>query len=155
MANHFVHSELMTGDPKKAKQFYSKVFDWKFKEMPAFNYTSVDTGREMSGGGIGKTQSAAQPAAWMPYVAVASVKATVAKAKKAGARVIVDYMSIGDMGALGIFVDPTGASLGVWEMAAPAAKKPAGKKPTAKKTSVTKVAAKTAKKQGKKPAKRR
>jgi len=44
------------------------------------------------------------------------------------------------MGAIGIFVDPTGAPLGVWESAKqerrrarPAAKKTAGKKKTAKK----------------------
>jgi hypothetical protein len=29
----------------------------------------------------------------------------------------VEYMAIGDMGAIGVFVDPTGAGIGLWESA--------------------------------------
>jgi predicted enzyme related to lactoylglutathione lyase len=29
MANPFVHVELSTTDPAKAKTFYSQLFDWK------------------------------------------------------------------------------------------------------------------------------
>jgi predicted enzyme related to lactoylglutathione lyase len=69
-----------------------------------------------------------QPTAWLSYVEVASVKATIAKAKTAGAKVVVPYQAIGKMGALGVFIDPQGAALGVWEKAGPARKKPAAKK---------------------------
>ena len=46
------------------------------------------------------------PNAWLPYVEVDDVKKTVAKAAKAGAKVMLDYMPIGEMGAIGIFADP-------------------------------------------------
>ena len=71
-----------------------------------------------------------QPTAWLVYAEVDSVKKTMAKAEKAGAKVVVPFQAIGEMGAIGIFVDPTGASFGVWEKAkkkAPAKKKAAKK----------------------------
>jgi predicted enzyme related to lactoylglutathione lyase len=34
MANPFVHVELNTPDPDKAKAFYSKLFQWQLEDMP-------------------------------------------------------------------------------------------------------------------------
>ena len=34
MANPFVHIELNTSDPEKAKSFYGSLFDWKLADMP-------------------------------------------------------------------------------------------------------------------------
>ena len=154
MANHFVHCELATSDTKKARQFYGKVFDWKFEDMPQFKYTGIDTGVMGSGGGIYSKHDVKAPTAWMPYVSVKSVKATVAKAQKAGAKVDIAYHSVGDMGALGVFTDPTGATIGVWEtnMTAPKSASTAAKKP-AKKTA-KKPAKKTAKPVAKKAVKK-
>jgi hypothetical protein len=89
------------------------------------------------GGGITAKMMPQQPTAWMPYITVASVNTTLATAEKLGAQVVVPYTPIGDMGAIAVMVDPTGASIGLWETAkkAPApAKKPAAKakKPAAK-----------------------
>ena len=66
------------------------------------------------------------------------VKKTIAKAKKAGANIVLDFMPIGDMGAIGVFVDPGGASLGVWAAAKKAPKK--AKKAAKKAKSSTKKA---------------
>ena len=33
MANPFVHVELNTPDPEKAKAFYSKLFQWQLEEV--------------------------------------------------------------------------------------------------------------------------
>ena len=34
MANPFVHVELNTTDPGKARAFYTALFDWKLQDMP-------------------------------------------------------------------------------------------------------------------------
>jgi predicted enzyme related to lactoylglutathione lyase len=34
VANAFVHVELNTPDPAKAKAFYSKLFQWKLADIP-------------------------------------------------------------------------------------------------------------------------
>jgi uncharacterized protein len=137
MGNAFVHSELSADDVGAAKKFYKKLFDWKLTDTgPAMgNYTLIDVGSKTSGGGIAAKMMPGQPTAWLPYVAVDSVKKTMAKAEKAGAKSLVAYQPIGDMGAIGIFVDPQGAALGVWEQAKPAKKaaKKAAKKKAKKK----------------------
>jgi predicted enzyme related to lactoylglutathione lyase len=141
MGNDFVHSELATGDLEGAKKFYKSLFTWKLKQLgpDMGNYVLIDTGSKSSGGGMAPKMMPEQPTAWTPYVQVDSVKRTIAKAESLGAKIVMAYQPIGDMGAIGIFVDPTGAALGVWEKSAPpppakkAAKKPAAKKAPAKK----------------------
>src|SRR6185503_10788617 len=113
MPNPFAHVELSSDDVKSSKKFYQAVFAWKLKDLPAMNYTMIDVGGG-TGGGMMKKQMPEAPNAWMPYVQVDSVKKTIAKATKAGAQPIVDFMEIGDMGAIGVFRDPSGAFLGVW-----------------------------------------
>ena len=128
MGNPFAHIELNTDNVGAAKKFYKSVFDWKLEDEG--NYTMIAVGKG-TGGGIMKKQMPEQPTAWLPYVEVADVKKTIDKARKSGANVVLPYHSIGDMGAIGVFIDPTGAALGVWEMAKKAAPKAAKK--TAKK----------------------
>lgn len=129
MGNPFVHLDLAADDIGAAKKFYKRVFDWKFKDMPDMNWTGIDVGKGV-GGGIGVKQMPNQPTSWTAYVDVADVKKTMKKAAAAGATVVVPYMPIGDMGAIGVFVDPQGATLGVWQAVKKAAprKKPAAKK---------------------------
>ncbi|MDX2023459.1 MAG: VOC family protein [Deltaproteobacteria bacterium] len=142
MPNAFAHIELNTDDLEKAKKFYGAIFGWKLSDMPGpMPYTMIDV-QDGTGGGMQTKQSPEMPSAWLPYVTVDSVKDTLAKAAKAGAQIALDYMPIGDMGAIGVFVDPSGASLGVWEAAKPAT--PPAKKPPAAKTAA-KTAAKATK----------
>lgn len=135
MANPFAHVELSTDDLSQARKFYKKVFAWKLTEAKGMPYTMIDVGKGV-GGGMQKKQMPG-PTSWLAYVEVDDVKKTIAKAKKAGANIVLDYMPIGDMGAIGVFVDPGGASLGVWAAATKASKK-AAKKAKAKKKSAAK-----------------
>jgi predicted enzyme related to lactoylglutathione lyase len=57
------------------------------------------------------------PSFWLSYVLVDDVKKTMAKARKLGATVHVEYKEIPGMGSLGMFTDPTGAMLAVWRPA--------------------------------------
>ncbi len=151
----FVHLELSTDDPKKARDFYKKLAGWKFSEMKipgGGSYIGFNVPAGGPGGGIGAKMMPQQPTAWMPYLGVKSVKKTIAKAVSLGATIIIEYMPIGDMGALGIFTDPTGATIGLWEAAPP--KKSAPKKKAAKK-SAKKSAAKDAKLKAKKKDKKK
>ena len=119
MPNAFVHVELNTDDVAAAKKFYKSVFKWKLADQktgPGMTYTLIDVGKGTPGG-MQKKPMADAPTAWLPYVQVDDVKKTMAKAGQAGAHVVVDYMPIPGTGALGIFIDPTGAALGVWEPA--------------------------------------
>ena len=169
MPNSFAHIELTTDDLKSAHKFYSKVFAWKLNELPGMNYTMIDVGNGQQGAG-GGMQAKPMPEAstgWMPYVQVESVKATLTKAAKAGATVTLPFTEIGEMGAIGVFKDPQGCAIGVWEAKAgaapaeapaPPAEKPApapAKKAAAKKaTAPAKKTAAPAKKAAPAPAKK-
>jgi uncharacterized protein len=139
MPNPFAHVELTTDDVKKAKKFYSSVFAWKLNDMPAMAYTMIDVSGGV-GGGLQSKQMPEQPTAWLPYVEVDDVKASMAKVLKAGGKAMLEYQEIGDMGAIGIFVDPQGATLGLWAKVASAAEPP----PPVKKAAAKKAPAKAA-----------
>lgn len=127
MPNPFCHVELNTTNLKAAKKFYGSLFGWKLRDVP--NYTMIDVGKGV-GGGMSQIKGSS---AWLSYVEVSDVKKTIAAAKKAGAQIQVEYMSLGDMGSIGVFVDPTGAPLGVWAPGKPAAApKSKAKKPAKK-----------------------
>jgi len=129
MANSFAHIELTTGDLAKAKKFYKKLFDWKLTDMSMGSsgvYTMIAPGKG-PGGGMQAQPMPGAPITWLPYVEVDDVKKSLAKAEKGGAKVILPMMDIGKNGIIGIFVDPGGATLGVWSKAKPVTKKGAKK----------------------------
>jgi predicted enzyme related to lactoylglutathione lyase len=117
MANAFVHIELNTTDPEKAKAFYSKLFDWKLEDMdmgPSGTYTMIRAGEGPGGGMLNHPQPGA-PSAWLTYVNVDDVTAATAKAKSLGAQVMKDKTEVPGMGWFTIITDPTGAALALWE----------------------------------------
>jgi uncharacterized protein len=130
MSNGFCHIELSADAVGPAKKFYKGLFDWKLNDikMPGMDYTMIDAGKGKVGGGMMKKMPGA-PASWLPYVEVADVKKTLTKAAKLGAKIVMNYQEMGGNGAVGIFLDPAGAPLGIW---APSPKK-AVKKPAKKK----------------------
>jgi predicted enzyme related to lactoylglutathione lyase len=117
MANPFVHVELSTQDPDKAKSFYGNLFDWKLEDVemgPDFTYTMVRVG-EGTGGGMMKTPAPGVPTAWLPYVLVDDVAAATAKAKSLGATVAKEVTEVPDAGSFSVIIDPTGAAIGLWQ----------------------------------------
>jgi predicted enzyme related to lactoylglutathione lyase len=136
MPNPFAHVELNTDDVGKAKKFYKSLFKWKLAAMGP-DYTMIDVGKGGTGGGRQRKAIPGSPTLWLPYVQVDDVKKTIAKARKLGAGIQVDYMDIGEMGAIGVFIDPTGAPLGVWAL--PQATKQSARKATKKVTKKAKA----------------
>ena len=119
MANPFVHVELNTTDPDKAKAFYSKLFTWDLEDMPmgpGMTYTMIKPG-EGTGGGLMKQMMPGAPSSWLAYIAVDDVKKATEKAKSLGANITKDVSEVPGMGWFSIITDPTGAMLGLWQTA--------------------------------------
>ena len=116
MGNPFVHCELMSTDPGKAKSFFGQLFDWQLQDMPMgdMTYTIIQVG-EGTGGGILKNPMPGGSSTWVPYVLVDDVKAATKKAQSLGATLMKDVADIPDMGSFSIITDPTGGMLGLWE----------------------------------------
>jgi predicted enzyme related to lactoylglutathione lyase len=114
MPNPFVHVELNTPDPEKAKAFYSKLFQWQLEDMvnpavPSGPYTMIKVGTG-TGGGIMK-QIPGGPSGWLAYVEVDDIHAATQKAKSLGGKIMKDA----GMGWFSFIQDPTGAVLGLWK----------------------------------------
>jgi len=117
MANPFVHVELHTSDIARAKEFYSKLFDWKLQDAPmpgGGSYTLIEVGTG-TGGGMTVNQAPGVPPHWMAYVGVDDVRAATRKAKELGAKIAMDVMEVGEHGWMSVITDPTGATLAMWQ----------------------------------------
>jgi len=117
MPTPFVHVELNTTDPEKAKAFYGSLFDWKLEDMEmasGVTYTMVNPG-EGTGGGMMKHPIPGAPSTWLAYVVVDDVRAATEKAKSLGATVMKDVTDVQGMGWFSIITDPTGAAVGLWQ----------------------------------------
>ena len=118
MANPFIHIELQTRDLAKAKDFYSKLFDWKLEDMPApgggMPYTMINVG-EGTGGGMFTNPNPEVPSHWLAYVSVDDIESSTRKARELGATVLQDVMQIADHGWFSVIMDPTGAVIAMWK----------------------------------------
>jgi uncharacterized protein len=118
VANPFIHVELNTSDPEKAKAFYAKLFQWQLEEVPnpavpTGSYTMIKVGAG-TGGGIMK-QIPGGPSGWLAYVEVDDINAATQKAKSLGGKVMKDVTEVMGMGWFSFIQDPTGAVLGLWK----------------------------------------
>jgi uncharacterized protein len=107
---------------------------WKIEFMKGYDYYSIKAKTkgpqgESWGidGGLMKRKMKGQP--FMNYVFVDSVDVLLKKAKANGGKIAMPKTPIGDMGAIGAFIDTEGNLIGLHEMTkAPAKKKAAAKK---------------------------
>jgi len=116
--NPFVHVELNTPDPEKAKSFYSQLFQWTLADLPnpavpGGSYTMIEVGAG-TGGGIMK-QIPGGPSGWLAYVEVDDIHATTQRVESLGGKVMKDVTEVPGMGWLSFVQDPTGAILGLWK----------------------------------------
>jgi predicted enzyme related to lactoylglutathione lyase len=122
MPNPFVHVELQTRDLPKAKEFYGRLFGWKLEDMPIAGgdgtYTMIDVGGG-TGGGMFTNTDPNVPPRWLAYVGVDDVRAMTDMARELGATICVDVMEVGSYGWMSVFVDPTGATLALWQAKSP------------------------------------
>jgi predicted enzyme related to lactoylglutathione lyase len=136
--------ELMTTDQKKAAEFYRRLFGWEkmgeFEMGPGASYYEFGQNGKMYGGMFSRpAEMAGVPPFWLTYIFVSDLKASLDKAKKAGAKVVNGPMDIPGGGSIVVLADPQGAGIALhstkpWAQAAtPTAKsKPAKSKPKAK-----------------------
>jgi predicted enzyme related to lactoylglutathione lyase len=118
MANAFVHVELQTNDLARAKDFYSRLFEWKLQDVPmpggGGTYTMIEVGNG-TGGGMMTSPAPGNPPQWLAYVGVDDIRASTRKARELGAKVMMDVTEVGEYGTMSVITDPTGATLALWQ----------------------------------------
>ncbi len=109
MANPPVHFELMVTDPRRAQEFYARLFGWTFSPFGP-EYTTIDTGG--LGGGLMARPPGAPAAALNLYFEVEDLDLTLRAVVEAGGTVVVPRSEI-PPGWFAMFVDPDGIAVGV------------------------------------------
>ena len=114
----FYWNELMTRNTEGAKKFYADTLGWSFDGMPmpdgGGTYWMAQVDGEPVAGIMDINGPAFQsvPENWMSYIAVDDVDARLAKATKAGAKVIKPAFDIPGVGRIAVLMEPGGAAIG-------------------------------------------
>jgi predicted enzyme related to lactoylglutathione lyase len=114
----FYWNELMTRDVEGAKKFYADTLGWSYDAMPmpggGGSYWLAMMDGEPVGGilDISGPDFGQVPESWMSYIAVDDVDARVAKAVKAGAKLMKPAFDVPGVGRIAILLQPDGAGVG-------------------------------------------
>lgn len=114
----WVWFELNTSDAEAATKFYTELLGWKVepKDMNGMKYNAIMNGEKELGMLIPFSDEAKQKKmapAWLGYVSVPSVDASVTAATGAGATVPMPATDMAGVGRFAVVTDPWGASFGV------------------------------------------
>ena len=111
-----------SNDFEASKKFYTDLFGWTFEDggeqVGHYNMIRKDgalVGGAMNTAGMTCPEGGEIPSSWDIYLSVADVDATVERATGLGAQVIVPAGDAGPAGRFAVLLDPTGASIGLWQ----------------------------------------
>lgn len=111
--NHTIsHVEYVSEDAAATTKFFETLFGWTLEAMPdGYAFGAPPGGATV---GLRGPQSGESPAS-ISYVQVKNVKAALASAEKAGAKVVVHKTEIPNFGHFGIIIAPGSVALGLFE----------------------------------------
>ncbi len=116
MGSHpIVHVEIPAMDQESTGAFYSELFGWEYQSMPEMNYAGFQTGSGPSGGFPKVDGEVTKPGEVLVHVGTDDVTASLAKAESLGATTIVPKTEIPGYGWFGVFTDPTGNRIGLYQ----------------------------------------
>lgn len=113
----FHWNELRTRDAARARKFYETAVGWTFEAM------AMDGGKTywiaMQGGEpvaglfpLSSPEFDDVPESWIPFLAVDDVDKRVAKAVKAGAKLVMPIFDVPGVGRIAMLREPGGAGIG-------------------------------------------
>ncbi|MEA3312641.1 MAG: VOC family protein [candidate division WOR-3 bacterium] len=108
-----VHIEIPAPDLEKAKEFYSKLFNWKV-EYSGMDYTLWFPAEEGVAGGFSKSAKPSTEGVLL-HIGVDDIKAKLAEIEVAGGKTVTPKTKISDeWGYYAEFLDVFGNKLGLW-----------------------------------------
>ncbi len=113
--------DLMSSNVEAAKKFYTGLFGWEAEDQPidgggVYTMFTLD-GKNVAGMGELSADMQAQgiPSNWTSYVKHSDVDGVADRAAKAGGTIILPPMDVMEEGRMTMFIDPNGATVGVWQ----------------------------------------
>lgn len=109
----FVWADLVTDDVQAARQFYGRLFGWRFETLG--NY-SIALNEERPVAGMverPRPEDRSAKPRWLGYISVESVERAREAATEAGGKVLAAPQEMPERGEQAVFSDPEGALFGV------------------------------------------
>ena len=113
----FHWNELRTRDAERAKKFYATTIGWSFEASSTPDgrtyWVAMLEGKPVAGlFPLSSPEFDGVPESWMSFLAVDDVDKRVAKAVKAGARLVMPIFDVPDVGRIAMLMEPSGAGIG-------------------------------------------
>jgi predicted enzyme related to lactoylglutathione lyase len=114
---NFHWNELRTREAERAKRFYKDTIGWSFEAMPMADggtyWVAMLGGKPVAGlFPLTSPQFDDVPESWMSFLAVDDVDKRVAKAIKAGAKLVMPVFDVPGVGRIAMLREPGGAGIG-------------------------------------------
>jgi uncharacterized protein len=108
-----VHLELHTTDLARASDFYTRLCSWRPERVEAAGgaYLALDMGDGLGGGIV---ECGTPRSLWLPYVAVDDVTEATDRARRLGARVLLEPRE-GPAGWRSVVTEPAGGEIAFWQ----------------------------------------
>lgn len=114
--------DISVTDPARARAFYAAVLGWEFSDQDerlGGYVTALVDGERVAGLAPpmppGLSDGPEPPHVWTTYLAADDLASLTERVTAAGGQVVMPAMPLEELGAMALFLDPTGAGFGVWQ----------------------------------------
>jgi predicted enzyme related to lactoylglutathione lyase len=113
LGHQIVHVEFSAKDRKALSKFYANVFGWEVEDIDQMDYTTFKAGEGL-GGGFNPVNETTLPGTTTVYIGTDDVTASLKAVEEAGGTILVPESDIPNMGKFGLFRDPQGNLVGLF-----------------------------------------
>jgi predicted enzyme related to lactoylglutathione lyase len=108
-----VHLELHTGDLARAREVYQELCGWRPEPIHTRHgsYLALELGRRLGGGIV---ECPTRRPLWLPYVQVADILGVTERARRGGARVLLEPRE-GPAGWRSVVATVAGGEIAFWQ----------------------------------------
>ena len=117
MPNPVISWQIITPAPDSAAGFYQKLFAWNLSTANALGYRELKSGEDRGADGGVWPAPPDKPSFVQLLMEVDDIDATIARATKLGASVIIPKSVLPDGDAMAVLLDPVGVSFGLCQIA--------------------------------------
>jgi len=113
MPAEIAHIEFKSANFARTSEFYAKLFDWQMEQNASASYMKLASGDGPSAGWF--RADLVQSPGPVAYLPVDDLEAKLTAVEKAGGRILVRSLPFAGGGEIGLFADPDGNVLGLWQ----------------------------------------
>ena len=113
MPAEIAHIEFKSANFARTSEFYGKLFDWQMEQNASASYMKLAGGDGPSAGWF--RADLVQSPGPVAYLPVDDLESKLTEVEAAGGRILVRSLPFAGGGEIGLFADPDGNVLGLWQ----------------------------------------